>query len=79
MPKSHLEKQKAFLERKKNESKKSYLAKERERKRLAKQKCKNEDGNAYKQYLEKERARKKDSYKSKNDVNMPLVSDDLDS
>ena len=77
--KSHAERQKASLRRKKNENKKADLAKEREQKRLSRQKRKNENGNAYKQYLEKERARKKDSYKSKNDANMPLVSDDLDS
>ena len=70
---------KTSLQRKKNENKKAYLAKEREQKRLARQKRKNENGNAYKQYFEKERARKKDSYKNKNDANMSLVPDDLDS
>ena len=68
--KSHAERQKTSLQRKKNENKKAYLAKEREQKRLARQKRKNENGNAYKQYFEKERARKKDS---------SIVPDDLDS
>ena len=63
MPKSNAERQKAYLQRKKNENKEAYLDKEREEKRLARQKRKNENGNAYKQYLEKEKARKKDSYK----------------
>ena len=79
MPKSHAERQKAYLQRKTNENKEADLAKERERKRLARQKCKNQNGNAYKQYFENERARKKDSYKNKKDAYMPLVSDDLDS
>ena len=79
MPKSHAERQKAYLQRKTNENKKADLAKERERKRLARQKCKNQNGNAYKQYFENERARKKDSYKNKKDAYMPLVLDDLDS
>ena len=37
-----------------NENKEAYLDKEREQKRLARQKRKNENDNAYKQYLEKE-------------------------
>ena len=79
MPKSHAERQKAYLQRKTNENKEADLAKERERKRLARQKYKNQNGNAYKQYFENERARKKDSYKNKKDAYMSLVSDDLDS
>ena len=37
MPKSHAERQKVYLQRKKNENKEAYLAKEREQKRLARQ------------------------------------------
>ena len=52
MPKSHAGRQKAYLQRKKTENKEAYLTKGRERKRLARQKRKNENSNAYKQYLE---------------------------
>ena len=70
---------KRIFKEKKNENKEAYLAKERERKRVAIQKRKNENSNAYKQYLEKERARKKDSYKNKKDANKSFVSGDADS